>query len=268
MDRHGLTPDQNPVAAPEGETAVTPAPSARMTIPKYLWAYGLIAGLIAGTAAWACGEATYGLYKPSAKAASEPYAFKQLNLEKDHADGLNAAIAFGALGAATGLALGLLGGWARKSMRGAILGGIAGIVLAGLAGAATSPPVVPLFRKYYEPQAPDLKLPILVHGAIWCALGTAAGLAFGIGLGDRRHVIPAAIGGLIGAALATFLFDALGAMFFPFSQADLPNAPTSLPRFLARIIVASGVSLGTIWAVRPGGRGVRKEMAVGQGHRP
>jgi hypothetical protein len=218
----------------------------------------LIAALIAGTVAWACGEATHDLYRPSKKAAAEPYAFKQLNLEKDHADGLNGAIAFGSLGAATGLALGLIGGWARRSIRGAILGGVAGILLGGLAGAATSPPVVPLHRKYYEAQSPDLKLPILIHGAIWCALGTAAGLAFGIGLGDRRLLIPSAIGGMIGAALATFLFDAMGAVLFPFSEADLPISPSRLLRFLARILVAAGVALGTILTLRSAGRPIKE----------
>ncbi|WP_435006632.1 hypothetical protein P12x_004144 [Tundrisphaera lichenicola] len=221
-------------------------------IPRIVWTCGLIASLIAGILAWGAGEATYDLYKPSAKAAAEPYAFKQLNLEKDRADGLNAAIAFGSLGAFTGLGLGLVGGLARRSIRGAVFGGVVGLVLGGSVGAAISPFVVPLHRKFYEPQAPDLKLPIVIHGAIWCAIGAAVGLAFGIGLGDRRRIVPAAVGGLIGAALATILFDAVGAIFLPFSEADLPIAPMMLPRFLARVFVAIGIALGSIWAVGSG----------------
>ena len=217
---------------------------------RYLALWSVLAALVAGVVAWAGGEATYDYYRPSKAAASEAYAFTKLNQEKDVADGRNAAIAYGFLGAATGLALGLTAGLSRRSARSALFGGLAGLVLGGLAPALVAPWVVPLHRKLYWPETPDLKLPIMVHGAMWCALGTAAGLAFGIGLGDRRRVAQAAIGGFLGALLATVLFDALGAIAFPFSRADLPIAETVPVRLLSRLLVAAGVALGAAWSVR------------------
>ena len=241
----------SPVDKPgEHDNRARQATVARAGTSTDLTIWALVATLIAGVVACFGGEAMYDFYKPTDEAASQPYAFKQLNFEKDIADGRNSAMAYGMLGAATGLALGLTAGFARRSKRHALIGGLSGLVLGGLAPALIAPWVVPLHRKWYWPETPDLKLPILVHGAMWCALGLGAGLAFGIGLGGRRRIAQAAIGGFIGALLATVLFDAVGAIAFAGTRADLPIADVVSVRILSRMLVATGVGLGASWAIR------------------
>ncbi len=209
----------------------------------------LYVGLIAGLIGWGVGEAAFDHFKPSKKAAAEAYAFTQLNIERDIADGRNAAVGYGVLGAATALGLGLVGGRAGGSSRRGAIAGLVGLAAAVAAVALLSLAVVPLHRKYYEPTYPDLKLPILIHGAIWCTIGAVGGLAFGAGLGDRRRIAVSLVGGLIGAALATVLFDLIGAAALPFSQADMPIPKTSMGRLLAYLLVAVGTTLGASMAV-------------------
>jgi hypothetical protein len=249
MEPNDLTsaslPDPVPTARPSAPPDVLAGPG----LPKLIWLWSVIAGVTAGAVAWAGGETTYDYYQPSKAAASEPYAFRKLNAEKDVADGRNAAVAYGLLGAATGLAMGLTAGLARRSVGWAVCGALTGLVLGGLLPALVSPWVVPLHRKLYLPQTPDLMLPIMVHGAIWCAAGLAAGFAFGVGLGGRRRLFRGALGGLIGAAIATVLIDVLGAALFPFSRADLPIAETASVRLLSRVGVAGGIALCAAWVV-------------------
>ena len=237
-------------AVPPTEGTPPPESTGEAGLPRFLVLWAIVVALAAGVLAWAGGEATYDFYRPSKEAAAEPYAFKQLNQERDIADGRNAAIAYGMLGAAVGLGLGAAAGLSRRSTRGAVSGGLAGLILGGIAPALIAPWVVPLHRKWYWPETPDLKLPIMVHGTMWCALGAAAGLAFGIGLGNRRWLPRTVVGGLIGAALATILFHALGAILFPYSRADLPIAETQGVRLLSRLLVAVGVAIGVAWSVR------------------
>jgi hypothetical protein len=233
------------------------APVERRTIssglPAWLTPAALAAAVLAGVAAGALGEAVDGRYRPSAEAAAEPYAFRRLNAEKDVADGRNSALAYGILGGATGLALGVVAGLSRRSARGALVGGLTGLALGCVAPALVSPWVVPFHRALYAPESPDLKLPVLIHGAIWCALGVGAGLGFGVGLGGWRRAASAALGGLVGAALATLLYDVVGAAAFAGSRADLPIPDTAAARLLGRVLVASGVGLGAALAVREAG---------------
>lgn len=210
----------------------------------------VLGAVAAGGAAWGLGEATHELFQPSKEAASHPYAFKQMNAEKDVADGLNAAIAFGSLGGLVGLVLGVLAGVGRGSLRGAMAAGLLGLVLGAVAGALPCPFVVPQYRRHFTPEAPSLLLPVLVHGASWCALGAAAGLAYGVGLGNRRRVVPALLGGLLGGLLGTVAYDALGAILFPHAQADLPIATEAPARLLARLLVAASVALGAVMFAR------------------
>jgi hypothetical protein len=250
MEPEHLAPTSPHDSMSSANSPASPGALAGFRLPKLMWLWSLIAGVLAGGAAWAGGEATYNYFQPSKAAASQAYAFAKLNAEKDVADGRNAAIAYGLLGAATGLALGLTAGLARRSVRWAVAGALTGLVLGGLLPALVAPWVVPLYRKFYWPETPDLKLPIMIHGAMWCAAGLAAGLAFGVGLGGRRWLIRGALGGLIGAAIATVLIDALGAAFFSLSRTDLPIAESTTVRLLSRIGVAVGIALYTVWLAR------------------
>src|SRR4051812_43260417 len=76
----------------------------------------ILAGALAGVGSWAAGEQVHKRYKASPEAAKQRYDFRQLNIEQAAADAKNAALAFGFLGAALGLGLGLAGGLASRSI--------------------------------------------------------------------------------------------------------------------------------------------------------
>ena len=105
----------------------------------------------------------------------------------------NGIIAFGALGGATGLALGLAGGLIRRSALRAIAAGATGLLLGGGIGVALSWLILPIY--YEHSTGGELTYSLMVHGGVWVAVGAAAGLAFGIGLGGWL-----ALGGMLAGA--------------------------------------------------------------------
>lgn len=214
----------------------------------FLWV--VLGAIGAGGAGWAAGEWTRETFRPSSAAANEPYAFKQFNFEKDLADGRNAAIVYGTLGALTGLALGFMAGLATGSTRRAIVVGVVGALLGGVAAALPCPWVVPLHRRHYDLAEPSLTLPLMIHGAIWAAMGLGAGLGLAFGCGDRRKLIPGAVGGLIGGAIAALLYNASIALLFAGEfVVDLPISPHGPARVLACLLVPTCVALGAAWGV-------------------
>lgn len=228
----------------------SPVPSARRS-PRWLALWAILGGIVAGGAGWAAGEWTRETFQPSSEAANEPYAFKQFNAEKDLSDGRNAAIVYGTLGALTGLALGVVAGLTIGSPRKAVVAGVAGALLAGVAAALPCPWVAPLHRRYYDLAEPSLTLPVMIHGAIWTAMGLGAGAGLGLGLGGGRKALLGAIGGLIGGALAAVVYNTLIAVFFAGEfVVDLPISPHGPARLLACLLVPSSVALGAAWAAR------------------
>ena len=79
-----------------------------------------------------------------------------------------------------------------------------------------------IFFTRYDPQSGDLVLPLLTHGAIWSAVGAFGGLAFGLGLGGQGRWKATMVGGLVGAAAATVVYELVGALVFASSKTDLP----------------------------------------------
>jgi hypothetical protein len=92
--------------------------------------------------------------------------------------------------------------------------------------------------------------PLLTHGAIWSAVGAVGGLAFGLGLGGRGRWKATLVGGFIGAAVATVIYELVGAIVFPSSKTDLPLSSSSTTRGLALLLVASLSSIGAVLALR------------------
>jgi len=91
------------------------------------------------------------------------------------------------------------------------------------AGAGASAAVLPIYDAYIE-RHPDeasqnIILPVLVHVAIYTALGATGGLAFAIGLGMRDRVPPCILGAMAGAALAAIAFDLIRPAVFPLARA-------------------------------------------------
>ena len=218
-----------------------------------IWFLLMALGLLAGIVAWQVGERTMEYSKPSRAAASnlrDPTAF---NIEMPGVSAVNGALTFGALGALLGLAMGLGGGLSRGSASSAITGAIAGLILGAAGGALPSFVVMPWHWRHQndDPATLELLTPLMIHSALWCAAGLAAGLAFGIGSSGFKpfRLLEAGLAGLVGAMLGTFVFEMAAAMLFPFDHTANPFSDTSGTRLLARLCVAGFVALGVIRAI-------------------
>ena len=159
-----------------------------------------------------------------------------------------ATLTFTCLGGFLGLAMGLTGGLARRSVPAGIRAAIVGFVLGAAAEAFLAYGVVSMFFKRYDPLAGDLALPLLTHGAIWLAVGAIGGLAFGLGLGGQGRWRSTLVGGLLGAAVATVVYEIGGALVFASSKTELPLSSTVTTRAIALLLVATFSAVGAAWA--------------------
>ena len=241
------TPGAEPVVP---TPSLRPAPSTAGLVGKLSnWALVLVLAMLGGGAAWQVGEYTFDYFKPS-KAAENYQDSRALNAEMPAVNSRNSAVAFGALGGLLGLALGLAGGLSRRSWSGAVMGAIAGLVLGTALGALPSFAVMPWqFRhRNDDPSTTELLTPLLVHLALWSGIGLAAGLAFGIGSRGFKPLglFEAALAGLVGAALGTFVYELAGAFLLPTAHTADPISASPGSRLLARLCVAGFVGLGAV----------------------
>ena len=111
-----------------------------------------------------------------------------------------------------------------------------GLLLGGGVGAGLSRLILPI---YYEHSAGgELTYSLMVHGGIWVAVGAAAGLAFGIGLGGWSDAIRG-MSGRAGCAalLAAVIYEFAGGILFPQALTDRPISQTWETRLFARLLV-------------------------------
>jgi hypothetical protein len=166
----------------------------------------------------------------------------------------NGALAYGVLGLFLGGSLGLAGGLARRSSIGATAGGL-GAVLGFAAGAGTSLALLPfcIASRFRYPDN-DLAISFVMHGAIWGLVGALAGLAFAVGLGERRLWVRALIAGFAGALVGAIAFDLIGAVAFPGAMTDDPISRTWVTRLMARLLVtvATAAAVGLVLPDRAG----------------
>ena len=174
-----------------------------------------------GSAPSALGSSRRLLYLPreiSPELRANRNAIQQELRQRDqHSRDRAAALAYGGLGLFLGLGLGAAGGLSRQSTRAAFTGAIVGLVLGGLAGGAATSLVLPSYHAAraatpeFEPgktgpkpedMTSDLGLALLTHGSIWAAVGGAAGLALGLGLGGAAKTCRAIVGGILGRVWA------------------------------------------------------------------
>jgi hypothetical protein len=157
----------------------------------------------------------------------------------------NGMVAYATIGAVLALGLGVTAGLLtrRRSAPRAALAGLAGAVLGACGGAATSWLLVPVFFRRME--SANITLAVLIHLGIWMAVGAASGFAAGTGVGSRGGFARCLIGGIIGAALGTVLFDIPGA-FFPFAHTERPLAEEAVTRLVGNLLLASGVAVGIV----------------------
>jgi hypothetical protein len=215
--------------------------------PVRVWALALTAGLIAGFASWLIGESFHGRFAPPEARTGRRLTPEQIQTRRraiDASQALEAAVAFGSLGAVMGLALGLAGGCARGSPRAALIAAIAGSVFGGAAGAIIPRILLPVYFRVYNPDRDDLILALLIQGVIWSLIGAAAGAAFGLGLGDRGRAVRALLGGLLGAAAGVLVYEMVGALAFPLDGTSDPISPTWRTRLFARLAVTIFTSAG------------------------
>lgn len=210
---------------------------------------GAIAGLLAGLSGEAIGNAIPllveyppdyakmgGYQKDAARATAVGNAENVVERKKAAAD-------YGLLGLLLGLSLGLIGGLAIGSLRSGFMGAVIGSAIGAAAGAGMSWVVVPLFFRYQTPESSGLLSLFITHAGIFIAVGAAAGLALGIGLDDRPALGRALFGGILGALVATFVFETASSLAFPLMRTYQPVPGEQLPRLLAHMCVAICTSL-------------------------
>jgi len=214
-----------------------------------LLALTLGVALAAGAISWLAGERILDAFRsdltPQVKSTQDAEDFRKFNAARL----ATATRTFGAMGGILGLAMGLAGGLARRLPSAAARCAILGMLLgAGAAGGMASM-VLPYFFKTYDPQAGDLFLPLLTHGAIWSAAGAIGGLMFGLGLGGQGLWKATLGGGLVGAAAATIIYEIVGALAFATSRTDLPLSSSITARAMAQLLVAMLTAVGAIVAL-------------------
>ena len=157
----------------------------------------------------------------------------------------NAAVAYGLLGASLSISLGVTAGHflGRRSIPRVLAAGLAGLALGASLGAASSYVLTPVY--FNRLGTADITLTVLVHLGIWAAVGASAGLAFAIGLGDRKRFVESMVGGMIGAALAAVLFD-VGGVFLPLAHTERPLAEAASTRLAAALLLSLFVVVGIL----------------------
>jgi hypothetical protein len=220
-----------------------------------LWAFALIAGILSGVVAWLAGEACLNLIKPVAHEVNSKGMVLKMSGRRQiaNADARNAGVAFVLLGAAFGGGMGLAGGLARRSGRAAVGAALVGMTL-GICGAAgTSAALLTALNRHknVNPDDPllDLFFPLLVHAGIWATIGGAGGLAFGLGLGERKRRSQLIMAGLIGAIIATVVYELVGGLAFPAAKTTQFISETWQTRLFARLIVTVFAAIGAVLAL-------------------
>ncbi len=177
----------------------------------------------------------------------------------------NAALAFGALGFCLAGSLGIVGGLGRRPVSSPVRGGLLGAILGLTLGAGLPLGVLPwsLLAQVDYPDH-DLILSLATHAVIWGLLGASAGLAFCIGLGERRLLGAAFIAGFAGAVVGAIVFELIGGAFFGLAETGKPISKTWLTRLMARLLVAVGTSVAVAMSLpnEPEGRGTAQQINI------
>jgi hypothetical protein len=207
------------------------------------WKYALLAGLVAGIISGIGGELVW----PKVRAAQTPRIIPYPTAEDYEiiiaGQAKSTEVSFFQEGAVLGAVLGLAGGLCSRSVRRGLFAGVVGMVLAGAIAAGAAHWLLPVYYRNVDPQGHDLTLPVLTHGGIWLPVGAMAGLAFGLGLGGRARWARGALGGFLGAVVATMAYEAIGAVAFPLDKTHHPVPATVVTRLFAQLTVAVLVAM-------------------------
>jgi hypothetical protein len=155
-----------------------------------------------------------------------------------------ASCILGCFGALLAGSLGAVGGFTSGSRRRTLVAAGVGLVVGGLAGALPPWLVIPLYNRAEELTPGELGRSLLMHWSLWSALGGAAGLALGMGLGGSSRLLRTVLGGVIGVALGTLVFELIGGLLFPLAETGKPLAATWEARSLALFAISTFAALG------------------------
>jgi hypothetical protein len=211
-------------------------------------ALAVAAGLIAGVASMLAGEVILSRYQsdllPNLNINPNPEDMRRWRDARLN----SAALTFATMGGLLGLTMGLVGGLARRSASASARAALLGLLLGTAVAACLAFVLVSNFFKTHDPQSGDLVLPLLTHGAIWSAVGAIGGLAFGLGLGGQGRWKATLVGGLVGAAAATVVYEIVGALAFASNKTDLPLSSSITTRGMAQLLVAILSAIGAVLA--------------------
>jgi hypothetical protein len=239
--------DNSPDPAPAGERSFT-EPFGR------LLALATAAGLIAGMTSVLAGEVILNSYQSELNPTPKVRPNEEDMRHWREARIYSATMTFATMGGLLGISMGLAGGLASRSVIAGLAAGISGLLLGAAAAASISHVLVSNFFKSRIPESTDLVLPLLTHGAIWSAVGVIGGLAFGLGAGGKGRWKATVLGGLVGAAAATIVYEIVGAVAFASSKTDLPLAGSSTTRGMAQLLVtiltAAGAGVAYLEAMK------------------
>jgi hypothetical protein len=205
-------------------------------------------GLLAGLLAFGVGEAIYNVI-PAGRVLQ---TIRMSNIDvmvptqetENVAAARNAALTFGLLGACLGGGMGMAGGLARRSTSATAAAGALGAALASALGVGISLALLPYcLQAQLDHTDNDLIIALVMHTLIWGPMGAVAGLAFAVGLGERRLVVHALIASFAGAVLGTVAFELVGAAFFSESETVNPISLTWQTRLMSRLLVTIGTAI-------------------------
>ncbi|MGP0070204.1 MAG: hypothetical protein ACLQGP_42220 [Isosphaeraceae bacterium] len=204
-----------------------------------------LAGLLSGLAAFGIGEAAYN------RVPARKVKLNTMGMVADAVTGANqslavvrnGAIACAVLGLCLGGILGIAGGLSRRSWSSASKAGAFGATLGAVLAGGVALATLQFFADARVSYANyDIIISIGMHGLAWSLAGVAGGLAFGVGLGDRRLIVRAMLAGLVGAVLGAIAFDVAGAFFFPLAETGDPVSTTWPSRLVARLWVTAATA--------------------------
>jgi hypothetical protein len=226
----------------------------------------IVAAAVAAVFSWGVGESGISQFRPAisdlnmmghAYRGESPQS-RELAMLKE------ASCLLGSFGALLGLGVGLVAGWLEAGHQRAIFAGAVGFLAGAIAGAVPVWLVIPAYNRAEELTSGDLERSLVMHYALWTALGAASGLALGVGLGDWKKLGAAILGGAVGVVIGASAYDLLGSWAFPLSETGKPFAATPAPRLMAMLFLAVSAASGACLAVSlgPKRRGSRPAAAA------
>jgi hypothetical protein len=226
--------------------------SAGVLNPARVWSAALLGAVIASLVAGLAGELTHGVFQPEMELVSNPFgqlAPQPTARTVNAAELKNAIVAHAVLGCVIGLAFGLGGGLASGKLFRAVIVALGAQALGALIGALAAWALVRLLYRSLTPDMNDLATPILIHAAIWAAIGTVGGIAFSLSAGLPRLAFRAAGAACVAGFLASAIYQLFGAILFPESGATEMVATSRNIRLLGAslfaLLIAGATALAT-----------------------